>query len=228
MTDREIILDFYLRSFEFKINENMLEYDYVFPEKRVVEYIDHVTSVPIDEILDVSYIMRNDLEIVSADFLQFSSLEDATDTICDCYIEQKNPGLDAEETGRLILRNEKAKRLLTYRKYGENHAKCAEALGLVYSITNVFFLSCIGEVYTSLNQEQKEMLLTRMVLRTREIEQLYRHYRNGVNISARKYMSILSESTYKRRRSNLKRLLRVLRESKEYDFSPFLDAIIIE
>ncbi len=228
MNTSDVVLEFYNRGFESKINENLLEYNYKFPEEKVFDYVTSVTEIPVDQFLDNYYSIGKDRNITSKDLLQFSSLEDATITICERYIEECNPGFSAEETGRLLLKNEQAKRLLAYRKYGENHAKAAEAFGLVYSITNVFFLSGLGLVYLQLSDKQREQLLTRMVLRTHEIEQLYRNYRQGKHTSAREYMNMLSDSTYRRRRSNLRRLIRVLSESREYDFSDFINSITVE
>lgn len=228
MKDKEVTIDFFNRRYESFINENLLEYDYAFPSEEVYSYINSVLLVPMESFLSTAYFARKDLMLKTTDFLQFSSLEDATETICSCYKGENNPGFTAEETGRLLLKNEEPKKLLAYRKYGENHAKAAEALGLVYSITQVYFLSCLGMVYTELEHEKQMKLLCRMVLRTREIEQLYRNYSAGIKTNAREYMGALSDSTYRRRRSNLRRLLQVLEESDEFDFSGFLQSIMIE
>lgn len=83
-------------------------------------------------------------------------------------------------------------------------------------------------IRVSLEKQKKEKLFTRMVLRTREIEQLYRNYKNYELINAREYMHVLSDSTYRRRRSNLKKLLGVLDNSNEYSFSDFINSIVIE
>ena len=228
MSIDNITLDFYKRTFESHVNEKMLEYDYIFPADRVKDYISSITSVEMSEFLNTLISVGDDEVITTADLLQFSSLNDATEIICSSLIEEKNPGMEAVEIGRLLLKNEEPKKKLAYRKYGENHAKAAEAFGLVYSITKVYFLSCIGMEYPYLNQRLKERLLARMVLRTKEIEQLYRLYVSGNSISAREYMRDLSDSTYRRRRSNLRRLLRVLQVNDEYDFSPFINSIEIE
>ena len=223
---KDIVQTFYKRRFETKVNENMLEYDYSFPDDEVMDYINTITAVPMDSFLNEAFDQGNDLIITTSDLLQFSSLDDATTVICNKYSEEGDPGFSAEETGRLLLNDKNAKKL-AYRKYGENHAKAAEALGLVYSITNVYFLSCLGTKYTKLERSTANKLLTRMVLRTNEIYQLYRNYKEKGHTDARSYMGMLSDSTYRRRRSNLRRLLLVLKDSTEYDFSEFINSIYI-
>ena len=224
----EIIRDFLTRDYENRISENLLEYNYEFPEQEVRDYVSRVIDQPISEILDALSSKTKDTAATSNILLQFSSLDDATNNLCAKIEEENNPGLTAEETGRLLLCDEQAKTKLAYRKYGENHAKAAAALGIVYDVMNVYFLSCVGMIYNQLNDGDRNKILTRLVLRTDEIALLYKKYSKQKIVNAREFMSVLSDSTYRRRRSNLRRLLRVLADSKEYDFSEFLNSIVIE
>lgn len=224
----DIIRKFFKRDFENKISENLMEYNYQFPQQEILDYIHIINQQPISEIL-LAVIERNkNFEITSADLLQFSSFEDCTVNICALFLNENNPGLTAEETGRLLLANQSKKKLLAYRKYGENHAKAAVSLGLAYVITNVYFISSLGMVYNQLSEETQRNLTTRLVLRTPEISLLYQKYSESRNVNAREFMSALSDSTYRRRRSNLRTLIGVLAKCEEFDFSEFIDGIVIE
>ena len=113
---------------------------------------------------------------------------------------------------------------MAYIKYGENHLKTAEALGLLYELTRTYFLSCIGTVYISLCEEDQKRLLTRLFLRNKLISRLIK-VTNTSNIDARQFLYMLSDSTYIRRKSNLKCILHFLQESTEYDFSGMISRI---
>lgn len=113
-----------------------------------------------------------------------------------------------------------------YTKYGENYVKTAEAMGLFFELSRTYFLSCIGYIYCDLPEEDKEKLLVRLLLRNRLIVRMIQASENG-NINTREFFYMLSDSTYLRRKSNVKTVLKVLESSREYDFSDFLDRIIL-
>ena len=137
---------------------------------------------------------------------------------------RKNPGVTFIEAGKLLLDDGAQRKDMAYIKYGENHLKTAEALGLLYELTRTYFLSCIGTVYISLCEEDQKRLLTRLFLRNKLISRLIK-VTNTSNIDARQFLYMLSDSTYIRRRSNLKCILHFLQESTEYDFSGMISRI---
>ena len=106
----------------------------------------------------------------------------------------------------------------------ENHLKTAESLGLLYELTHVYFLSCIGYVTDLLNDNQREKLLLRLVLRNKLVRALYLASKNGT-VNLRQFFYMLSDSTYTRRRSNVRSILSILEKNKEFDFSQFISAI---
>lgn len=220
----DIISKFLDRSYEDKINENLLEYEYIFPKKEILKYIFLINNIPIKILLDEICLLKKH-NITSRDLVQFSNKDNATNRLCEVLSDINNPGCTMIEIGKLLLKNFPTKKVAAYRKYGENHAKTGEALGLVYNVENVYFLSCIGMVYNTLPQEKQKALLTRLILRTYEIEELYRTYSKYHQVDARQFMSILSDSTYRRRKSNLYTFCKLLESSSEYDFSSFVQAI---
>ena len=113
---------------------------------------------------------------------------------------------------------------MAYIKYGENHLKTAEALGLLYELTRTYFVSCIGEIYLTLDEEDRKKLNVRLFLRNKFIARLIKATATG-KVDARQFLYMLSDATYIRRKSNIKCILRYLSESTEYDFSVLFNNI---
>lgn len=95
-------------------------------------------------------------------------------------------------------------------------------MSLLHNINNTYFLSCIGYIFCDLDKEQQTKLLTRLVLRNKLIIRLLRASKNG-KVNVREFLYMISDSTYIRRRSNIKSILNLLTRSDEYDFSNFIN-----
>jgi hypothetical protein len=91
-------------------------------------------------------------------------------------------------------------------KYGENQVKTACQLGLTIYVNNRWYLTCIGYIFPSLSEEQRNKLLCLSLLRdpfySKIIVDLCQH-----DVLLPRYMTILSETTIKRRTSSCIRLL---------------------
>ena len=161
---------------------------------------------------------------LSKDIFQFSNFCDATLNICDKLKKINNPGMKFLELGQLLLDDEKDRKEGAFIKYGENHTKMAEALGLVFELCHTYYLSGVGYIFIDLNEEDREKLLVRLILRNKLIKRMYQASKNG-NINAKEFFYMISESTYIRRRSNIKNVFDVLQRSHEYDFSSFVELI---
>lgn len=222
----DIIVEFYSRKFEKEINHNSLYYSYIFPEQEIKTYIDKIILEPID--MYISYIkdMDDREQITAKDVFQFSSIEDATVNICKKVKDNNNPGMKYIDVGKVLLDDGKIRENGAYIKYGENHVKTAEAIGLFFELSRTYFLSCIGYVYCTLSDDEKDKLITRLLLRNRLIIRLIQASVNG-NVKVREFLYMLSDSTYARRRSNLKTILNILVDSREYDFSEFISKVIL-
>lgn len=218
------ILDSFIkdRKFEEDLNMKSLYYPYTFPEDIVSNYVSEINCMEIQSILD--YINGlSDLFISVRDVFQFSNIDNATYRLCE-KLKVNNPGLTFIEGGRLLLDDGKERKDTAYIKYGENHLKTACDLGLVFELTGEYFLSCLGFIINDLNDIEKEKLLVRLVLRTKLIERLYKAAKNG-EVNMRQFLYMISDSTYVRRKVSIKTILNILRNSKEYDFSEFLNKI---
>lgn len=212
--------------FEKKINEKMMYYDYVFPTEEVLKYVDDVCKIPIEKILE--YIIQMDnVDITSKDVFQFSKFEDATINVCIKMQNLDNPGMNHLEVGKLLLNDMKERKDGAYVKYGENHAKTGTSLGLLQELCRTYFLSCIGVIYTQLSDEQRECLLIRLILRNSFFSEVIRQMQDG-RVSMRHFLHMLSNSTYIRRRSNIKKIIQILCNSKEYDFRQYLSLIVFD
>lgn len=222
----DIIIEFYSGKYEKKINENSLYYSYNFPEQEVRTYVEKIISEPIDRYVAYIKALKEREQVTSKDVFQFSDLSDATIVICEKIKAHNNPGVKYIDVGRILLDDGKIRKDGAYTKYGENHVKTAEAMGLFFELSRTYFLSCLGYVYCDLSIEDRKKLLTRLLLRNKLIIRLLQASENG-KINAREFFYMLSDSTYLRRKSNVKTILHILETSEEYDFSGFTNKVVL-
>ena len=223
----ESILDiFFTKNFENSVNSQMLNYDFVFPIQQVKEYVEKINSTPVIDYL--SYIKQNSMvcSLSSRDVFQFSNIEDSTRNLCKLVRAENDPGLKHIAVGKILLNDGKLRNDVAYTKYGENHAKFAEDLGIMHSLESVFFLSCLGQILNDLDEVSFKKLLTRLILRLRIVQKLYLDSLKG-KVNLRECLSVLSETTFIRRSSNIKTILKLLAESSEYDFHDFVAKVDI-
>lgn len=221
-----IIIEFYSGKYEKKINKNSLYYSYDFPEQEIKKYVEKIISEPIDRYIAYVRGIAEREQITAKDVFQFSSIEDATINICKKVKDNNNPGMKYIDVGKVLLDDGKIRKDGAYTKYGENHVKTAEAIGLFFELSRTYFLSCIGYVYCDLSDDEKYKLIIRLLLRNRLIIRLFQASENG-NVNVREFLYMLSDSTYARRKSNVKIILNILASSEEYDFSEFMNKIIL-
>ena len=221
MNDIEL---FFSKTYEDSINQKMLYYKYVFQCEEVKGYVLKINSIEISDILTYITSNQEDVLISPRDIFQFSSINDATETICRKVKEANNEGYKFLELGKMLLDDGIIRKDGAYTKYGENHVKTAEMLGLMYELSHVYFLSCLGCIYNELDEENKNKLLVRLVLRNKFVGRLYRASLNGT-IDLRNFLYMLSDTTYARRKSNIKSIINILKNCKEYDFSEFINMV---
>lgn len=221
-----IIIEFYSGKYEKRINKNSLYYSYDFPEQEVRAYVQEIISEPIDRYIAYIKALKEREQITSKDVFQFSDLSDATIVICEKIKAHNNPGVRYIDVGKILLDDGKVRKDGAYTKYGENHVKTAEAMGLFFELSRTYFLSCLGYVYCDLSDDDRQKLLTRLLLRNRLIIRMMQASGNG-NVNAREFLYMLSDSTYLRRKSNIKAVLNILGSSDEYDFTDFIEKIIL-
>lgn len=211
--------------FEKTINKKMMYYDYTFPIDEVCKYVHELNSLRCSEIVENILSSSESEYITSADIFQFSNFNDCTLKICSTLKANENPGVKALDMGKLLLDDGKSRKEGAYTKYGENHLKAATLLGLMWKYYDTYYLTCLGYVYDTLNELEQNRLLTRLILRNNLVKRIIRATYKG-NLNMRQFCYMLSDSTYVRRRSNIKSILLYLKNSDEYDFSTMFDKII--
>ena len=217
-----VVLDYFKHNKEDDFNNAILLYQ--LSEEVANEYTTRLIETPIKEYLDYICDQLEISDITTSDIFQFSSFEDCTSVLCNKLVQIDNPGLKAKGVGALLLNDEKRRKDEALIKYGENHAKTAKSLGLVFEMYHTFYLSGVGYSFLGLNDDLKNQLLDRLILRSNLVSQLYKTSRLG-NVNVREFLYMLSDSTYTRRKSNIIKIVSHLLESKEYDFGSFIDAL---
>ncbi len=220
----DILEMFYNRVYENNINFDMLDYDYSFPIDDMLSYVRQFLAVPVLQFVQYDLDKQIADPIMPQDVFQFSSLEMGTYIICRKLADIGNPGVTHVQAGKLLLDDGKTRNDMAYRKYGENHLKTAELLGLIFNLSHTYFMSCMGTAYLELNHEEQQNLLVRLLLRSKIISRFIKETKCGT-VNARQFLYMLSDTTYARRKSNLKCLFECLKESREYDFLPIIRKI---
>lgn len=218
----ETLVDFFEYKTENRINKALL---YCKDDNKESEdYVKSLIEIPMECYVEYVNSVAQKKSITSKDVIQFSNFDDATIRICSRLKEIDNPGLKVIDVGRLLLDDGKDRKDGAYVKYGENHAKTATTLGLVFEFYNTYYLSCIGGVYIDLHENDQKRLLDRLIVRSTLISRMMQASQNG-RVNMREFLYMLSDSTYTRRKSNMRKVVDYLYMSDEYDFDAFIEKI---
>ena len=205
----EFLEEFFDLSFEKAISEEMLERDYVFPRSKMEDYILQMTSIPYKYYIDYICTHYCGAEIDNASIPQFSNFTDGTTNICKVMRDLGDPGLGYIKLGQALLSDGIDRKIGAYQKYGENHVKCASFHGLTYLIYKSWFLTSLGYIYPDLDEELKQYVISRTLLRNPLFRLVISEaVNNDVNI--KKYFGGLSESTQIRRSSSCIHLFNII------------------
>lgn len=215
---KKMLDDFFGYTYERNFEKEMLNGSFVSIRDETLKYIDEIVSVPISMFMEYISNFCKRQPIVAADVFQFSDFDDATTHICSQINTANNPGVKFKEVGKLLLDDGIKRNDVALSKYGENHIKTAEALGLAFkdSAKN-YYLTSTGSAFSQLSEKNREKLLTRLIVRNKLITQLFVAALNGP-FDLEPFLYDLSKSTYLRRRTNINRVLEILNHSSEYDF----------
>ena len=187
-------------------------------------YVYSLLSVPIESFIE--YIKGIKIQpIASADVFQFSNFENATKNLCFKIICSENAGLSFFEAGKILLDDGILRKDEAFRKYGENHIKMAEAIGLAFKNGRTYYLSPIGCVFNRLSSTDQNKLMIRLILRNKLICQLLSKSLKEA-FSLESFLYDLAKSTYVRRKPNIKYVIEILNSSEEYQFFPITQNII--
>ena len=204
-----------------------------YPSKGVIEtddeainsYLNKLLDVPVDQFVNYIFDNYSREPIAAADVFQFSSLEDATVNICAKIRAVNNPGMTFLEIGELLLDDDVDRKKGAYTKYGENHIKAAELLGLAFKGEDrLYYLTFVGMMLNKISEDKRNKLITRLILKNKLIMQMLLVSSKG-SFDLEAFLYDLSEKTYQRRRSNVKAVVSLLEASDEYDFKSLTENI---
>ena len=219
-SNRDIIDKFMTRSYEKKIDEQLLsDKNYIVPLK-IHNYIDRILSIPYIEFINYN----NDQQDVinGTQLTQCSSFAACSSEMCRVLKSLGNPGLRFVEIGQLFPQYVRVNNESAYRKYGENQIKTSAQLGLTFEYYGYWYLSCVGYIYNDLNELQQKSLLARTILRIPLYHEiLKRIIKEIVNIT--EYMQSLSDTTKGRRSGSIMKMINICLEECKRNGLPFHD-----
>lgn len=226
MNDNEILDLYFSRKKEMEFNKLMLSVGYKEIEEDVRIYVDNICSIPVKIVLDYINNKCPKYIIEAKDVYQFSKFKDTTDGVCSVLLKNNSEGIGYKELGERLQNDGKERTDLAKAKYGENHFKMAEELGLGFREgRHDCYLSAIGNLFLEMEEETKRCLLTRLILRSKLIVRLYKEASKG-EVRLEILLYDLSESTYIRRRTNVRTVIEELKKTTEFDFEYFATKII--
>lgn len=215
--------DFFNHSIENDLNESLLVKNSVFPREQILAYVSDINNIPVVSILE--WITKNRfVAIDSKDMLQISKFEDAFYKVINVIKGNNDLGFRFIEIGKFLQNDGKLRNDAANRKYGENHAKTAEYFGYLFSKKYYYFVSCLGYSLEFLNDDDKNKLFIRLLLRTNLFKIIYLTSLNG-KVNLRNIFNFLSDKTYKRRLGGTREILFKLMLCNDYDFSKILNCI---
>lgn len=227
MIKEDIINTFFTGSFESEYNERLMFRDYILPSEEIYDYIKKLIEIPVIDYINAIVTRFSASHFSTKDIPQFSSIYDATDRICNVLKEKGDEGYKYAEIGVFLRSNNKARDLRADTKYGENHSKTAADFGLIQiRYSNTCYLSCFGKIYNELADIEKQNYLSRFVLRNSFINWLICRASDHI-IKLDDEMSLLSPSTIKRRKSNVKFYLGLLYKTHDISIIDILSNIQI-
>jgi hypothetical protein len=151
--------------------------------------------------------------ITSANIPQFSDFNDGIINVITIIRQMGDFGPGYEQIGKYLLG--KGKKPIAYLKYGENHAKLAQQLGLLKTKKEgrhvTIYLSEVGKIYEALPEDEKMKYIKKQVLKIPIIHELTF---NKKDINIFEELSLyLAESTARRRTSNVKKIMELVEDT---------------
>lgn len=183
------------------------------------------------EVIDILKKYHSHKDVTSSDIPQYSDLSIALYATPEKLNVPGRENLSYEEMGKLLWPTARAQG--ADMKYGENHAKTAALIGLVSVSKGKINLSSFGRYFLSLNPVQQATLIPMLWLRV----PLFQNYFLGNNHEEvlKKDISILSVSTQKRRLSNVRTIIEIIKKgyylrednSPSDDIDDILDSTLV-
>lgn len=199
---------FFSRRFEEESDKILLDTPHFFSRKVMKEYVEQLAGIGLEEYIVYAETHPNSNCITTKDITQLSSIADCTIDMCSVWNED-NDGKTLIQIAEALHGDRKYKdNHVALTKYGENQVKTACQLGLTIFHNNLWYLSSVGVVFLSLSDDVKFKFFSICLLRDPFYSRVFcSMYKQETNLLD--YMTILSESTQRRRTSSCMRLINI-------------------
>lgn len=201
------IKDFFSKVFENESTHILLQNPTYFSVSLMEDYVIQLVNYNLRDYLSYLAFYPNSKEITSRDITQLSNIDDCTKNMCRIMLENDNQGLSLTDIATKLHGNDSFKdNAVALTKYGENQVKTACQMGLTVFKNDLWYLTGIGYVINNLPEKVQIKYYAINLLRdsfySKTILSLY-----DKDTNLRDFMSILSESTQKRRSSSCQKVL---------------------
>lgn len=199
------IRDFFSKKFENDSTGILLNNASYFSENAVIDYVTQIQKYALKEY--ISYLAEHPVLEAIKDITQLSSIEDCTNNICKVLRDKRNPGMSMIEIATALHTDDSYKdNTVVLTKYGEEQVKTAAQLGLAVYRKELWYLSAIGYVFPCIENELQRKYLALAQLRDPFYSKVILSLMER-DTDLKDFMTILSESTQKRRISSCLRVL---------------------
>lgn len=188
-------------------------------------YIEFILSNCMENFSDIIFENIPLLSITIKDIPQFSQINDASFKLVDILTDSGDFGVSFNQLGFYLTKP--GKKQGAYKKYGENHAKFAELLDLVLitkKSPRKIYLTELGKLFYSLDSQSKNKVLVFQMLKLNIVRDIINHCSSDDSFSILDYlMQYVSESTAKRRLSNINVIFKFLNHNKIKTIKDIID-----
>lgn len=152
-------------------------------------------------------------EIDKKDISQFSDFKDAYFTVP--YLLQNCGITDVDYSKMGYMMREDKRNDIADKKYGENHMKTAAQLGLCSFKKCRANTNALGSLFVKIKETDRKNILPKICL---YIPFIQNYFMEGATDEVReKILSILSQTTQNRRRTNVNTIIQTVKEALEYE-----------
>lgn len=176
--------------------------------------LDTLIKYSCSDILNIIKDNYTPAEVDKKDISQFSDFKDAYYKVPYLLHNCGMTNVDYSQMG-YMLREQKRKDIAD-KKYGENHIKTAAQLGLCKFEKCRANSNALGNLFIALTEADRTNILPKLCLYMPYIQN---YFMSGATDEVRdEILSILSETTQNRRRSNVNTIIQTIKDSIEYEF----------
>ena len=199
-----IIKAFYNDEISIKREDFETEDKYHLSMKALVSVLLSATPTQIIDIISPEYQTK---QVNAANIPQFSNLSTAMYEVPRLLLERGLSDVKYADMGGLLWPEKR--KLGADMKYGENHSKTAALIGLTSVENATINLTSFGRIFLTLNSAQQAILIPMLWLKVPLFQNYFCLNKNINQLNSD--MSCLSESTSKRRLSNVKTIIDIIK-----------------